>query len=254
MRTLKEREVVMSRTISLFLPGLILLFAAGCQSRGPVDVLVVTGGHGYDHEAFAGMFDSFEGLECDIEKTGKNPGALFDDVSGFGYDSIVLYNFGQELSEDHRENFKAVLDRGVGLTVVHHAMAAFPKWRKFEDIIGGTFVLAEQTRDGKFYPNPKWKHDVDMDIEVVDPGHAITEGVEDFTIHDETYKEWVYHEGNHLLLATGNELSNRQIAWTRPHPKTRVFYIQLGHGKQAFENENFKRLLRQGIIWTSGKQ
>ena len=136
---------------------------------------------------------------------------------------------------------------------MHHAIAGFPEWLEFENIIGATYVLEEETRGNKHYPRPKWKEGVDMKIKVEDLEHPITRGITDFTINDEAYKNWVYHDRNHLLLSTKNELSNRQIAWTLSSFGARIFYIQLGHGKDAYENENYRKLLQRGIAWTAKK-
>ena len=243
----------MKRILSILLVVCFSVLCIGVQAASPLKVLVITGTHRYNKAAFGAMFDSFEGMECTIKKKGKNPGDLIEKVEEFPYDAIVLYNFRQKLSASDRKKFMALLDKGIGLTVMHHAIAGFPGWVEYENLIGATYVLKEETRNGKHYPRPKWKHGVDMEIKVEDPDHPITKGVKDFIIHDEAYKNWVYHDGNHLLLATDNEHSNRQIAWTRFHPKTRVFFIQLGHGKHSFENENYRKLLRQGIAWTAKK-
>jgi type 1 glutamine amidotransferase len=226
-------------------------YVIGVEAAAPLDVLVVTGKHKYDEAAFGAMFDSFSGMNVTIKNMGTDPSALFEKIDGFPYDAIVLYNFHQTLPEPMRENFKALLDNGVGLTVMHHALIGFEDWMEYENIIGATYVKTEQTRGDAFYPKPTWKHGVDMKIDVVDPGHPITTGVGSFMIHDETYKGWVYHAGNHLLLATDNELSNRQIAWTREQNGCRIFVIQLGHDAQAFGHEKYRTLIRQGIRWTA---
>ncbi len=217
----------------------------------PIKVLVITGKHKYNEASFNDMINGFNGMNCTIKEMGDNPGALFENVDDFNYDAIAMYNFKQELTSTQRRNLKNILNNGVGLTVIHHAIAGFPDWLDYEDIIGATYVLEEQTRDGKYYPRPTWKHGVDMNIRVEDPSHPITEGISDFIIHDETYKNWVYHDGNNLLLSTDNELSNPQIAWTRSSSGNRVFYIQLGHDEHTFEDGNYRKLLKQGIAWTT---
>jgi type 1 glutamine amidotransferase len=240
----------------VFLLTVVCFCTPGIEAReaGPLQVLIITGVHQYDETAFDDLFYSFEDMDCTIKKMGNNPGALFEKVENFPYDAIVLYNFRQTLPLHAQENFRALIDSGIGLTVIHHAIAGFPDWLEYENIIGATYVLEEQTRDGKYYPRSKWKHDVEMQIEVVDRDHPITKGVRDFSIRDEAYMHWVYHDGNRLLLATDSELSNGEIAWTRSRSKTRVFVILLGHGHQTFENENFRKLLRQGIFWTAKRR
>ena len=243
----------MRRIVSLLFVVSACSQPIGAGAAESLKVLVITGAHKYNNAAFNAMFDSFDGMDCTVKETGDNPGALFEKIDAFPYDVIVLYNFRQALPPPAQANFKALLEKGTGLTVLHHALAGFPGWMGYEEIIGATYVLQEQTRGEKHYPRPQWKHGVDMEIRVADPDHPITQGVMDFTIHDETYRDWVYHEGNHLLLTTDNELSNPQIAWTRRHSNARIFVMQLGHDQHAFENGNYRKLLRQGIFWTAAK-
>jgi len=228
------------------------LLSSGALAAAPLKVLVITGQHGYDKPAFNAMFSKFEGMQCTIREMGADPGPLFDETAGFAYNVIALYNFNQKMTDKQKANFLKLFDQGVGVVAMHHSIAGFPDWVEYENLIGATYVLKEQTRDGKHYPRPTWKHDVKMNIKVEDKEHPITKGVTDYTAHDETYQGWIYHAGNHLLLSTDNPISNPQIAWTVPHPHARVFFIQLGHDKHSFENENFLRLIRQGIIWAAG--
>ena len=241
----------MNRIVSALWAAGLSASAITASAGPPLSVLVITGTHEFDQAAFDSMFATLDGMECTIQDTGTSPGALFASTEAFPYDAIVLYNFRQTLTAADQANFKALLDRGIGLTVLHHAIAGFPGWVEYENIIGATYVLEEQTRGETHYPRPQWKHGVDMKIAVEDPDHPITRGVEDFITHDEAYKGWVYHDGNQLLLATDNEHSNRQIAWTRDHPKARVFFMQLGHDKHAFEHPQYRRVLRQAIAWTT---
>ena len=246
------------RTMKTILTGILLvsliLLNACKNDQETLEVLVITGTHDYNVAAFDTMFASFEGMECSIKEMGEDPGSLFDNPETFPYDAIVMYNYRQNLSEKHQKNLLSLLDKGVGLTVVHHAIAGFPNWIEYEDIIGATYVLEEQTRDSVFFPRPTWKHGVDMDIKVEDSEHPITDGISDFRIHDETYKSWVYHDNNHLLLSTDHELSNHQIAWTHETDHSKAFYIQLGHDEHAFTNEQFQKILSRGIKWTAGQE
>ncbi|MDA3924771.1 MAG: ThuA domain-containing protein [Kiritimatiellae bacterium] len=237
----------------------ILLLTAICctlctlsiSATEQIKVLVITGLHDYNKPAFNAMIKSFEGLECTIKEMNKNPGALFDNISKFPYDVIALYNFNQSMNDKQKVNFLKLFDQGVGLVAMHHSIAGFPDWIEYENLIGATYVLEEQDRASQHYSRPTWKHGVDMQIRIENKDHPITKGLENFSIHDETYKGWIYHDNNHLLLSTENKLSNTQIAWTVPHPNTRVFFIQLGHDQHAFQNKNYKQLITQGIQWAA---
>ncbi|MCK5693652.1 MAG: ThuA domain-containing protein [Bacteroidales bacterium] len=239
----------------LLLIGILSIAAWVCpvhtKGQVPLKVLVITGTHDYNKAAFNRMIEGLEGMECSIKEMGSTPGSLFEQVEDFPYDAIVMYNFHQTLSIQQQQNFKEILGRGIGLSIVHHALIGFPAWIGYEDIIGATYVAEEQTRGTKHFPRPTWKDGVDMKIKVEDKKHPVCMGIKDFIITNETYKNWVYHEGNHLLLSTENEYSNHQIAWTRQAYGTRIFCIQLGHDEHAFQNDNFRKILEQGIEWTA---
>jgi type 1 glutamine amidotransferase len=217
-------------------------------------VLVITGGHGYDQKTFGDAFKACTDMDITthVPKKKESSSIVFDDISDWTYDAFVLYNFRQPIDEKQRANFLALLKRGVGLVSMHHAIAAYPAWREYEQIIGATYVLKEEVRNGVKFLRPKWKEGVDMNIHIEDRTHPITKDIADFTIHDETYKLWVYHEGNTLLLTTDHERSNRQIAWTRLYRGARIFYIQLGHGTHGYRKPEFQTILARGIRWASG--
>lgn len=223
------------------------------STNAPLRVLVITGTHGYDKPQFNAMFAGLEGLNCTVKEAGKNPGSLLEQIEPWPYDVIVLYNYAQELSEAHRANFIKLLNRGVGLVSLHHSIAGFPGWEEYDKIIGATYPLKAETRNGVPLARPSATHGLTMRIRVEDAAHPILKGLADFDIHDEGYKGWVYREGNHLLLSTDHAGSNREIAWTRSYGKARVFYLELGHDKLAYASEPFQRLIRQGTLWSAGR-
>ena len=81
----------------------------------------------------------------------------------------------------------------------------------------------------------------------------VTERLKDFEILDETYKGYRLESDNQILLTTDEPLSQKEIGWTRSFQKSKVCYIQLGHDKNAFENHNYKQLIKQSINW-AGKR
>jgi len=241
---------------------LTLAMVVGAVIFGPADrasaegkklnVAVIVGGHGYDKKAFPGVFEGHDDIDFKIVGRGKP----FEDISKWDHDVMVLYNFNRRISETSRANFLKLLDRGVGLVCLHHAVAAYPGWIEYEKVIGATYSLKKGlVRNGMKYARPVWKHDVDFDVRIEDPNHPITKGMSDFKINDESYKGWVYHPGSHLLLSTDQKLNNYRLAWTRFYGrnKARVFFFQLGHGKHAFQNKDFKKITARGIRWAGGK-
>jgi len=86
---------------------------------------------------------------------------------------------------------------------------------------------------------------------VKDKGHPIVQGMTDFTIHDETYKNSEFEPDNHVLLSTDEPSSDEYICWVRSYGKARVCYIQLGHGPAAYANADYRRLVAQAIRWSA---
>ena len=100
-----------------------------------IDVLIVTSGHHFNRESFFGIF------KCDdiiySEYILKDESEVFEDISAWNYDVILLYNMTQKISPKRQENFVRLLkEKGIGLVVLHHAQAAFQSWREYHYIIG----------------------------------------------------------------------------------------------------------------------
>jgi hypothetical protein len=167
------------------------------------------------------------------------------------YDVVVAYDMHQEITEDAKANFLARLKDGKGLVVMHHAIASYQAWPEYEKIIGAKYYLAKTNVNGVEKARSVYQHDVQIAVRVADRSHPITAGIQDFVIHDETYKLFDVAPEVHPLLTTTEPLSNDVIAWCKTYGSSRVVYIQCGHDHYAYENPNFQRLLRQAIQWAA---
>ncbi len=216
-----------------------------------IKAVVVTGGHGFEKE----FWDVFKGHE-DIRFVNfdlKDDSELFEDISNWPYDVIVLYNMTQNISEKRRANFKKLLDDGVGLVMMHHAMAAYNGWEEYARTVGTRFFLKPTTFDGKEWQTSIYKHGVDVPIMIADGNHMITRDMKDFVIHDETYGKCWMAGDNRVLLTTEEPTSNREICWVRNAGAARVCGLQLGHDGKAYANPNFRRLTSMAIRWCAGR-
>ncbi|RKY04368.1 MAG: hypothetical protein DRP66_11800, partial [Planctomycetota bacterium] len=213
-----------------------------------IKAVVVTGGHGFEKEPFFEVFESFDDISyvnVDVEKGAE----LFEDISNWDYDVIVLYNMSQEISAKQQANFKKLLDDGVGLFMTHHAMAAWNGWDEYRRIVGTKFFLKDAEPDGRQWKRSLAKHGVDIKVHVADAEHMITRWMKDFVIHDETYNKCWMADDNHVLLSTDDPSSNKEICWVRSYGKARVCGLQLGHDGKAYANKNYRRLIAMGIRW-----
>jgi len=219
---------------------------------GKLKVVVVTGGHDFEREPFFKMLDSIEGITY-TEAIQKDSSELFEDISGWDYDVIVFYSMTQQISEKRRQNFLKLLDRGVGVVALHHIMCAFQEWPEFRKIIGTKYCLTDTTIDGVMCKAGTYQHDIDMPITVVDKKHPITEGMDDFVIHDEGYKNCWFDKDNHFLLTADHPASDKTICWVRKYGKAKVCTLQLGHDSKAYENRNYPLLINRAILWTANR-
>jgi hypothetical protein len=80
--------------------------------------------------------------------------------------------------------------------------------------------------------------------------HPVTKGVKDFEIFDETYKGYYVAKDVVPLLTTTEASSTPVIGWSHTYGKARVVTLQSGHATPTFQNENFRKLLKQSILWT----
>ncbi len=216
-----------------------------------IRAVVVTGGHDYEEESFNQMLKSFEGIECAQVRL-EDDSEIFEDISDWDYDVIVLYNMTQEISPKRQENFISLLNRGVGLVALHHSICSFQDWPGYKKIIGGRYYLEATEEDGVDYKAGTYKHDIDISVKVADTTHPVTQGVGDFVIHDEVYKNCGFEKDNLVLLTTDHPDSDRSIGWVRRYGTTRICYIQLGHDHQAYENPNYRQLVSNVIKWCAG--
>jgi hypothetical protein len=83
------------------------------------------------------------------------------------------------------------------------------------------------------------------------PGHPISKGLAQMRLFDETYK-LVWHAPNvTVLLTTGHATSDPDIAWVSPYPKSRVVYIQPGHGRETCEMPWYRQLVQRAVLWSA---
>ena len=247
--------------IRYLLPALlvlsVLLLAArapGAESApgkpGQIRVLVITGGHGFETNLFLKIFADNPDISY-LAVQHPNAYAEFKADAAKQYDVIVTYDFNQKIPEAARANLVARLKQGKGLVALHHAIAAYPDWPEYWNIIGAHYYLAATNINGVAKLRSAYKHDVDFQVRVADPEHPVTRGVKDFVIHDETYKWFDVAEDCHPLLTTEEPESNKVIAWAKEYQGARVVMMQSGHDHLAFNNPNYQRILRQAIRWTA---
>jgi type 1 glutamine amidotransferase len=170
------------------------------------------------------------------------------------YQVVVLYDLPREITERQKARLMSLFDKGVGLVVLHHALAGYQRWPEYEQLIGGHYREPNPEKPGTVTEKVGWQHDVDIPIVILATNHPVIAGVKDFTIHDEIYWGFRVQPDVTPLLTTTHPKSGKPLGWVRTQGRSRVVYLQLGHGKEAFDNENYRKLVAQSIRWTSEKE
>lgn len=220
---------------------------AGAARSGPqpLKLLVVTGGHEYA-TTFYTVFEGATDLHWDHAVS--NHDAFRDDIRS-RYDVLVLYDLENQISEAEKAHLREFVESGKGIVVLHHAIADYQDWEWwYKDVVGGKYLLkAEGDR-----PASTYKHDEEQCVRAV-MRHPITARVSVMHLWDEVYKGMWISPDVKVLLRTDNPLSDGPVAWVSPYAKSRVVYIQLGHGETAHLYPNYRILVQDAVRWSAGK-
>ena len=203
-----------------------------------IHALVITGGHGFEQGPFWEMFDSFEAFSYNT--------VVFPDAFEYlnveaakNYDALVFYDMWQEITADQQAAYLELLNCGKPIVYLHHALISFQEWDEFDRIVGGVWEEGKGTV----------KHNVQYTIQIADPDHPATKGMQDFEIEDETYGNFDVNPDVHVLLKAEHPESAPVIGWTHRYGSSQIVYIQLGHDGLAYGNPGYRKLVDQGIRW-----
>ena len=238
--------------LGFFLLALVLAASAPAKPE-PVRILVITGGHDYNKETFNQMLTALGNqFSCNVMEL---PGAfdMFRPENRNKYDVLVFYHMWQDISEDQMKAMADCIREGKPLVVLHHSICAFDNWPEYTQIVGGKYFHQPTVIKGIEYQASTYEHDRKIAIQVVAPGHPVTQGLKDFELMDETYYGFYVEPGVKPLLRTNDPTSTPVIAWEKQYGKSRVVTIQSGHDSPTFLDENYRKLLRQAVLWVYGK-
>lgn len=222
---------------------IVLLMLASNILHSQQRILIVTGGHDFEREAFFEIFKEMPGVSY-LEVIQPEANELWDSTLMEQYDVLVFYDMFQEIDNPQKAAFIKLLEKGKGVVFLHHSLASYQDWREFEKIIGGRYVESGSDQEKSSY-----QHDVEVPVQIADHMHPVTEGLRDFLILDEVYGNFRVLPSVHPLLRTTHPESGEVIGWTHRYINSRIVYIQPGHDHHAYENPNYRRLLKQAIDW-----
>ena len=155
------------------------------------------------------------------------------------FDLLLLYTTGNNRHGADVEAINRFVENGKSLIGIHNAADTFTDDPDFIAMLGGRF---------KHHPEQ-----LDIDVEILDRDHVVTNGLKDFRVHDELYLFNDFHpEKVHLLAQTRSCDDNGPvpICWMRLHGKGRVFYLSLGHNPSVIADQKWQELFINGVKWS----
>jgi len=254
-----------------------------------IAVTWIVGGHPYDEIAFGDMLNSLEGIDSKvlkwpdaaalfttkaIEKMHREGGVLaLYDLPG------IQFNRGSEPdlvdpSTEVTDAWQRLTQLGIPILAMHHAIASWPTWPLFAEILKGRFHYVPAELRDKEYIDSGWANPVHQVFDVLLPSHPICDGLpESFELTDETYLCPIFENEVTALISTraSSHSSNfssayaairredqgdwfhqdesRLVAWTHKYEMSTVVYLQPGDGPLAFNNNHYRKLISNTLCW-----
>lgn len=254
-----------------------------------LNILVAAKGHPYLRDPFMAMFDEMEGVSATLV---EQPAAaqLMNPDGMKPYDALVLYDmpgldFRQsdppqfvQPSETFKHGFLALLDSGFGVVALHHALAGWPAWDAYGDLLGGRFLYKPGVLRGTVRPDSGYRHEVTHEIALAAPAHPVLAGLpQNFTLTDELYLAEMFSDDVTPLLysdyaftrnnfysahqaVNGRMHSNENwnhadgspcVGWVKRARKSPLVYLQPGDGEATYADANYRRLIANAVAWVA---
>lgn len=254
-------------------------------------LLTLARGHPYERDAFHGLFEGLDDYDvCHAEQPVAQ--RLLGPDAPDSFDAIVCYDMpGVDFTsadapapvapdEGFRANYLAMLERGIGMVYLHHAIAAWPAWPEYAEIVGGRFHYRPAQLRGVAYPDSGYRHQVTHTVRVV-AEHPVTANLPaSFEMTDELYLCPVFEDDVTPLLrsdyaftddnfyssnrAVAGEMFTREgwshpagsnlVGWVKRHGASPIVYLQGGDDSAAMANAHFRTLLHNAVRWVSSDE
>lgn len=201
-----------------------------------IRILGITGGQYHDFKAVAGelelLFASHPRLEAEFT---SDVAVLEGDLSG--YDTIVTYTQGGQLTEQQEKNLVGFVRAGGGFVGLHGATASWRGNKDYIEMLGAEFAGHDAVQ-----PFP---------VTITDPSNPVALRSSDFCLPDELYRLEMKAEVD--IFASTNYMGKPQpMGYTRSFGKGRVAYLAGGHDVWWFREMIPRRLVLRAVDYTAG--
>jgi type 1 glutamine amidotransferase len=253
------------------------------------NILLVTKGHPFERDAFFRLFDAIDVNWTHVEQPAAR--VFFSPEFAADYDALVMYDMPgiafqsggpvfEVPTDQYQSNLRELLNAGKGMVFMHHAIAGWPAWEEYAEIIGGRFLYMAGELRGKAIPDSGYRHKVEHQLEVL-ADHPVTRGLPArFSMTDELYLSEVFADSITPLLASDykftrdnfysatyavqdgrmfendgwtHEDASNLVGWVKSYLNSPIAYLQGGDDPEAYENEHFQQLIENAIHWAASE-
>jgi type 1 glutamine amidotransferase len=253
-----------------------------------VRVLAVTGGHRVDLDAFTGMLAGICAERGWVFAHAVQPAAqdwlgpehvgVFDAVLCYDLPGLVLKRGTAPgpvpPSPVVARRLCELLDAGQGFVFLHHALAGWPAWPGWAEVLGGRYHYAPASLRGRDWPDSGFRY-ARYTVRVAAVDHPVCAGVDDFELSDELYccpvfssdvvpllradaPAGPFRETYHEVLGTSRSgpawehpAASDLIGWAKTARRSPVVYLQPGDGPDTFAHPAYRRLVANALEWVS---
>src|SRR2546426_3967172 len=173
--------------------------SAGNGSK-KVAVLIVTGGHAFEEDAFFQSFRDMKQITWLHARFGHGAEEKLNAHAFREYDVAVFYDVHQN-HRTHAEGMLELLKEGKGMVFLHHTLFSYEEWEAYPKIIGGRASSKKIVEVGSQEVSGV-KDDVTYRVHIADRSHPILMGLDDFDITDEVYHHFAVNPDVKVLLTT----------------------------------------------------
>jgi type 1 glutamine amidotransferase len=256
------------------------------NGTGPINVLFVTRGHGYEREQLAQMLDclgddiTWTHVEYPAAEYLMNPEAgrqfnvyLFYDLGGWGSGTTLpgggRGRFYPDPSARMKTGFEALVKSGKGMVFIHHAAAAWTHvWPEYSEVVGGACDwYSRVTVRGILDPHHGFYANTAQTLTVTDRNHALARHMPaTFNVTDEAYACAWFPDSVRPFLTTSfsppDPLVNLNpkrpysnlAAWYKASENSPVFYTQVGHNNSPWRVAEYQLMIRNAIRWAASPE
>lgn len=258
-----------------------------------LNVFVAVKGHAFDRNALEAMLRA-----CGAEPTFVDQplaARVMNPRDLAGFDAIVLHDmWGLDFQAPRDERpasqppppelvtgLAGLLEQGMGILALHHAIASWPAWDDYARMLGARFLYRDGMLGGIRRGDSGYVSDVTYEMAVA-ANHPVTAGLPaSMTLTDELYAMEILDDAKLVPLLTRTTAvapeafasamrAVRRIApgegtpwqppresrlqgWAKAAGNSPVVYLQAGDGPQTFADPHYGTLVSNGLRWLCGE-